>query len=65
MKLRYERGALSDLDEIFSHMATDNPQAARRLVDRVREVAKLIAALPFIGRKARNPRFRWFRVEDI
>jgi plasmid stabilization system protein ParE len=49
--------------KFFSHVAADNPQAAHRLADRVREVAKLIAALPFIGQKARHPRFRWFRVE--
>ena len=63
MKLRYERGALSDLDEIFWHIATDNPDAARRIVNRVKEVVKLIVALPLIGQKARNSRFRWFRVE--
>ena len=32
MKLRYERGALADLDEIFAYIAADNPAAAARLV---------------------------------
>jgi toxin ParE1/3/4 len=63
VKLRYERGASSDIDEIYWHVATDNPDAARRLVDRIEEVAKLIAALPLIGQKVRKSRFRWFRVE--
>jgi len=33
MKLRYERGALADLEEIFAYIARDNPEsrsAARR-----------------------------------
>jgi hypothetical protein len=32
MRLRYERGALRDLDEIFFHIAQDNREAAGRLV---------------------------------
>jgi plasmid stabilization system protein ParE len=28
MKVRYERGALADLDEIFSYVARDNEAAA-------------------------------------
>jgi addiction module RelE/StbE family toxin len=53
----------NDLDEIFRHIATDNPQAARSLIDRIKKVAKLIAALPLMGQKVRKSRFRWFRVE--
>jgi len=34
MKVRYERGALADLDEIFAHIAADNREAAARLVAR-------------------------------
>jgi plasmid stabilization system protein ParE len=30
MKLRYERGALADLDEIFAYIAADSRQAAGR-----------------------------------
>ena len=37
MKLRYERGALADLDEIFAYIAADNPEAAARLVARIEE----------------------------
>jgi toxin ParE1/3/4 len=46
MKLRYARGALSDLDEIFSYIARDNPPAAARLVTRIEQVAALIAERP-------------------
>jgi toxin ParE1/3/4 len=62
MKLRYERGAVADLDEIFSYIAKDNPQAASRVVARVEEVAARIAAFPHIGRATRNPRFRRFPI---
>jgi toxin ParE1/3/4 len=62
MKLRYERGALSDLDEIFQYVAKDNPQAASRLVTRIEEVAARIAAFPHIGQATRNPKFRRFPV---
>ena len=30
MKLRYERGALADLDEIFAYIAADSREAAGR-----------------------------------
>lgn len=30
MKLRYSRGALADLEEIFSYIARNNPRAAAR-----------------------------------
>ena len=62
MKLRYERGALSDLDEIFSYIAKDNPQAASRLVARVEEVAVRIAAFPHLGQATRKSKYRRFPV---
>jgi addiction module RelE/StbE family toxin len=62
MKLRYERGALADLDEIFSYIAKDNPAAAARLVDRFEDVATRIAATPFMGEATRKPGFRRFPV---
>jgi toxin ParE1/3/4 len=62
MKLRYKRSAVSDLDKIFRHIATDNPDAARRLAARVEEVAALIAALPYLGQATSNPRFRRYPV---
>jgi toxin ParE1/3/4 len=62
MKLRYERGALADLDEIFAYIAADNPQAAARLVARFEEVAARIAATPFTGEATRKRGFRRFPV---
>lgn len=62
MKLRYERGALADLDEIFAYIAADNPKAAARLVARIEEVAKRIADNPYIGEATRKSAFRRFPV---
>jgi toxin ParE1/3/4 len=44
MKLRYERGALADLEEIFEYIAADNRAAAARLVARIEDAANRIAA---------------------
>jgi toxin ParE1/3/4 len=46
MKLRYERGALADLEDIFSFIAQDNPEAAAKLVVRIERVALQIAHSP-------------------
>ncbi|MGA3308305.1 MAG: type II toxin-antitoxin system RelE/ParE family toxin [Xanthobacteraceae bacterium] len=62
MKLRYERGALADLDEIFAYIAADNPEAAARLVDRIEDVARRIAASPYMGEATRKSEFRRFPV---
>jgi toxin ParE1/3/4 len=62
MKLRYERGALADLDEIFSYIAADNPEAAARLVVRIEATTTKIAASPYIGEATRKSRFRRFPV---
>ena len=62
MKLRYERGALADLDEIFAYIAADNPEAAARLVARIEEVVGQIAASPYIGEATCKSGFRRFPV---
>jgi toxin ParE1/3/4 len=62
MKLRYERGALHDLDEIFQYIARDNPAAAARLVARIEQAAARIGETPFVGQATRRPRFRRFPV---
>jgi toxin ParE1/3/4 len=58
MKLRYERGALADLDEIFAYIARDNQEAAARLVARIEQAAMRIAETPHIGAATRKSRFR-------
>jgi toxin ParE1/3/4 len=62
MKLRCERGALADLEEIFAYIAQDNRHAAARLVARIEEVAARIAETPFMGEATRKSRFRRFPV---
>jgi len=62
MRLRYERGALADLDEIFAYIAENNPEAAARLVARIEEVAAKIAASPYMGEATRKLAFRRFPV---
>jgi toxin ParE1/3/4 len=62
MKLRYARGALSDLDEIFGYIARDNPRAAARLVSRIEQVMALIAEQPYVGTVTRKSNLRRFPV---
>jgi toxin ParE1/3/4 len=62
MKLRYERGALADLDEIFAHIAQNNRGAAARLVARIEQVAARIAESPYIGEATHKSNFRRFPV---
>jgi toxin ParE1/3/4 len=62
MKLRYERGALADLEEIFGHIAQDNREAAARLVARIEKAAALIAESPYLGAAIHDSRFRRFPV---
>jgi toxin ParE1/3/4 len=62
MKLRYERGALADLDEIFTYIAGENREAAMRLAVRFEEVARRIAENPFLGEATRKSRFRRFPI---
>ena len=62
MKLRYERGALADLDEIFAYIAQDNREAAARLVARFEELAARLAESPYMGEATRNSRFRRFPI---
>jgi toxin ParE1/3/4 len=58
MKVRYERGALADLEEIFSYIAADNRLAAARLVARIEEAVDRIGRNPYIGQITRNAAFR-------
>ena len=62
MKLRYERGALADLDQIFAHIAEDNRQAAAQLVARIEQVTAQIAEMPYMGEATRKSGFRRFPV---
>ncbi len=43
--------ARQDLHEIRDYIAKNNPDAARRVVRRVRDVARMIASAPAMGRE--------------
>ncbi len=62
MKLRFERGALADLDEIFAYIAKDSHKAAAQLVARIEQATAEIAERPHLGATTRNPKFRRFPV---
>src|SRR5262245_8234943 len=51
MKVLWTRRAQRDLQEIRSYIARDNPAAAQRWVNRLRERAEQAAAFPLAGRK--------------
>ena len=53
MKIEWVRLALSDLDEAATFIAQDNPEAARRLVRRIYNTARLLSDQPDAGRPGR------------
>ena len=50
MKVRYSRRALTQLDQIFSHIAKDNPAAAAAVLNRIEALAALLGRYPTMGR---------------
>ena len=57
MRLRFDDEALDDLQSIFAWIAKDDPQAARRVVNRIFEKAErlMTPALTRLGRPGRDP----------
>lgn len=49
MKVRYNRGALADIDEILTYIGERNPKAAAELLARFERTAELIGRAPEIG----------------
>lgn len=67
IRARFSPKAARDLDEIFRFIASDNPDAARRVRNTILDVADLLAQNRELGRHIRNasPRhaqIRWFVV---
>jgi addiction module RelE/StbE family toxin len=58
MKVRFNRGALSDIDEIIGYISEKNPRAAAELAERFKYAAKLIGAMPEIGSRTSRTNFR-------
>jgi len=53
MKVRYTPQARSDLEEIHSYIAQDNPVAARHVVAAIRRDITLLIDNPGLGRPGR------------
>ena len=49
-RLIFAPEARQDLREIRDHIAKDNPEAARKVVARLRDLARLLAGAPAMGR---------------
>jgi plasmid stabilization system protein ParE len=61
MKVRYERGALADLEEIFRYIAKDNRRAASGLVARIEDAAARIGSALYMARRHATPNSADFR----
>lgn len=55
MTLTWTRTALQDLMHLHDYIADDNPDAARKMVSRIREAASRLRRNPRIGRVGRVP----------
>ena len=55
MRIRWLRAALRNLDEEASYIATDDPVAAAKVVERVLGAVASLAEHPVIGRPGRIP----------
>jgi toxin ParE1/3/4 len=53
MKIVWSRRAVQHLEEIRNYIATDHPQAARRVAAQILESVDLLAGHPHIGRAGR------------
>jgi toxin ParE1/3/4 len=53
MRVRWLRRAQRQVDEIGAYIARDNPAAADRVVERIRQAAERLAAHPLMGRQGR------------
>jgi toxin ParE1/3/4 len=58
MTLTWTRMALQDLKHLYDYIADDNPDAARKMVSRIREAASRLRRNPRIGRVGRVPETR-------
>ena len=64
MEVKWLGRALRDLDAIAAHIARDNPDAARMLVESVREKTDQLASFPYLGRASEAPDIREFFVHE-
>lgn len=55
MRIRWTRLASSDLEAVSNYVASDNPQAAARVVLRIINAVEHLADHPHLGRMGRVP----------
>jgi toxin ParE1/3/4 len=58
VRVRYSAWALLEIDEIGEYIASDNAQAADRVVREIRRLANSLARFPRRGRKQRGKNIR-------
>jgi plasmid stabilization system protein ParE len=58
MRVRYNRGARADLDEILAYISERNPAAAARLLERFLVTERLLSRFPEIGSKTMRKNLR-------
>ena len=63
MQLRWLRGALRNLDDEATYIATHDPVAASRVVERILEAVAVLAEQPGLGRAGRVPGTRELMVQ--
>ena len=64
MRVRWLRTALRNLDEEAKYIATDDPDAARTVVQRVLDAVGSLAEQPALGRPGRVPGTRELVVRE-
>ena len=65
MRIRYTRGATSQLAGISLYIREHNPSAASRVRDRLRQVVAMLAERPALGSPGRVPGTREFKVPGL
>lgn len=65
MKFRISRTADRDLDEIWLHIARDNPEAADRVDEAIHDAMRSLAEMPGMGHRradVTNSQYRFWKV---
>jgi toxin ParE1/3/4 len=64
MKLVFTKAARQDLDRIAEHIATDNVDAALRLIAEIEARARLLTVTPSMGRPSAREGVRELVIDD-
>lgn len=65
MQIRWQDAAIADLQQVRRFIALDNPNAARRVAERIREIIPCLAEQPAMGRPGRVPGTRELVLPDL